>query len=391
MDPDGPKDPRAGWRSGPLADRARAFLERVARLVGLRDWLQGTLVAGGVLAVSVLLVVAMVRPHPPGGSARLSPSPARPEVIGFFENGWNRIFGDSFPSVSRHSHAITTVLAFWYSVDGAGDLVPFEPRPNVARWVREHRLRMGVLINNIPGAAHDNAGMLWTDAVRRRAVGAIAALARREGYQEVHVDFELLPPDARDGLTAFVRELKAAVPRGVLVSVSVIPPVGVPEQIAGAYDYRALASAADYLVLMAYDRHSSGGPPGPVSPLPWVKQNIQALLADGVPPEKLVLAAAVYGYDWIDGTNQAESLPLTEVDARIKRYHLTARWDAAAAEPFVRYTDARGRRHEIWYQDARTVRQRLTLVRRDRLKGIAIWRLGLETPRVWSVIDANLR
>lgn len=391
MDRQGSGRRRAAARIGPLVDHARRYCERAARIVGLRGWRPGAWLAGGVVA---LLVVAFfgLRPSPGGGATtRFMPGRHRPEIIGFFENGWSRIFGDSFPSVVNHSHAITTVLAFWYSVDGNSNLVAHDPRANVVRWVKEHHMRMGVLVNNIPGAAHDNAGMLRTAAARSKAVDAIVARARQDGYQEVHIDFELLPPGARDGLTAFVRELRAALPRHILVSVSVFPKVGVAHEFSGAYDYAALARTADYLVLMAYDQHSSGGPAGPVSPLPWVRTNIRALLADGVPAGKLVLAAGIYGYDWIDGSNQAQEIPLSEVEARIKKYGLKAQWNSADAEPFVRYTDTQGRKHVIWYQDAQTVRQRLLLVEQDHLKGLAIWRLGLGTPRVWSVIDTILR
>lgn len=383
---------RAGARRGELIDRARAAWQGWARARGHGGWRSGAWVGGGCLVVA-LLVVAMTRFMPPGGRARLMPGGpgSHHQIVGFFENGWSPDFGDSFVSVFQHAHAISTVLAFWYSVNGDGELVARDPRPNVVRWVEEHHLRMGVLINNVPGPAQDDAGMLWTRADREHAIAAIVARARQDGYQELHIDFEGLPADARDGLTAFVRELKAAAPKGVVVSVSVLPPVGVPESLHGAYDYAALAKAADYLVLMAYDHHSSGGPAGPVSPLPWVERNVQALLAGGVPASKLVLGAGVYGYDWVVGSDQAREMPLTQIDALIKRHHLKPQWDVADAEPFVDYTDSQGRRHVIWYQDAQTVRQRLALAEHDRLRGIALWRLGLETPRVWSVIDAVLR
>ena len=249
-------------------------------------------------------------------------------------------------------------------------------------------MHMGVLINNIAGSSGNNAGMLTDPAARAAAVKNIVTLVRQKHYQEVNIDFELLHPSARQGLVTFMQDLRTALPKGVVLSESVFPRLGVPSQLNGAYDYPALAKVVDYLVVMLYDKHSNGGPAGPVSPYSWVVENMNWLLHTArIPADKLVIAAGVYGYDWQVGSTTATEMPLTEIQAKIKTLGVTPRMDASSENPYFYYTDSSGNRHVVWYQNQVTVQQRLQLAEKLGLRGMAIWALGEETPAVWSVIE----
>jgi spore germination protein len=230
--------------------------------------------------------------------------------------------------------------------------------------------------------------MLTDPTARATAVRAIAALVRRDGYQEVNIDFELLKPSTRQGLVAFIRGLRAALPQGVTLSESVFPKVGVTSDINGAYNYIELAKYVDYLVIMLYDHHSDGGPAGPVSPYGWVAQNMNWFLHTAkIPANKLVIAAGVYGYDWPVGSTTAQEMPLTEINARLKASGARRQVDPGSENPFFRYTAGDGTQHVVWYQDSSTVLQRLQMAQKLGVRGIAIWALGEETPAVWGVIE----
>ncbi len=343
-----------------------------------RRW-QGPAALGAIAAAAVVLAVVI------GGRAnsprRLQPAPG-PDIIGYFENGWSRIFTDSFPSLVQHPRVVDTVLAYWYSMDGSGGLrePAGPPRQEVIKYVKSHGMRMGVLINNL------GSDMLRTSAVRATAAKNVVAIARANGYQEIHIDFELLPQSLRSDLTAFIAGLRKALPPSVALSISVFPKVGVPASINGVYDYQALARYVDYEVVMLYDNHSSGGPAGPVSPMPWVKQNI-AYFRGILPASKIVVAAGVYGYDWPVGSTNAAEYPLTYIRQLAARQKATVRVDPVSQNPFFRYTDASGTPRIVWYQDSATVKQRIDLVVADHLRGIAIWALGEGDQKVWQVLQ----
>jgi len=364
----------------------RRALARLARPLGLRGWRAGAAVLAG--AVVLLIVAGMGL----GGrrGARLMPGGGGnlPEVIAFYQNGWSAIYKSSFPSVQQHYATINTVLAFWYSVDGSGQLHSHQPNAGITQWIESHQMKMGVLINNIAGSSGNNAGMLTDPTARAAAVKNIVALVQRKRYQEVNIDFELLHPSARQGLVSFMQDLRAALPKTVVLSESVFPKVGVPSQLNGAYDYTALAKVVNYLVIMLYDNHSDGGPAGPVSPYAWVVDNLNWFLhTANIPAGQLVLAAGVYGYDWPVGSTTAQEMPLTEIQAKIKALGVTPKMDAASENPYFYYTGSNGNRHVVWFQNQQTVQQRLNLAQKLGLRGVAIWALGEETPAVWSVIE----
>ncbi len=361
--------------------RLRPPLRRLAQAVGLRGWRYGlALVASGV---GILLLASLGLQ--PAATLEM-PAPSRPHLIGFYENSYSKVFGSSFGSVQANSRYLNTVLAFWYSVDGSGKLHSRGPSTAVAAWVKAHHLRMGVLINNIPGTSGTNAGMLTNPAARARAVAAIVKLVRAQGYQEVNIDFELIKPSTSAALVAFMGALRHALPASVTLSESVFPKIGVASSINGAYNYTALAKVVNYLVIMLYDQHYNGSNAGPVSPYPWVVANVNWFLHTAhIPPAKLVLAAGVYGYDWPKGSTQAQELPLNAVLAEAAAHHATIQMDRPSQNPYFTYT-AGGHAHIVWFQDQQTMLQRLQLAKKLGLRGVAIWALGQETPAVWQAV-----
>ena len=49
-----------------------------------------------------------------------------------------------------------------------------------------------------------------------------------------------------------------------------------------------------------------------------------------------------------------------------------------------------GVKHEVWFENADTLKAKLNLVRNYGIGGIAIWRLGLEDQNYWTVIKDRL-
>ncbi len=52
------------------------------------------------------------------------------------------------------------------------------------------------------------------------------------------------------------------------------------------------------------------------------------------------------------------------------------RYDETAQSPFFNYTDSNGRRHEVWFEDARSLRAKYRLVSEYGLAGVSYWNLN---------------
>lgn len=287
-------------------------------------------------------------------------------------------------SLAGNRSRLTSVAPLWYSLSAAGRVVRrgYDHAP-VIRMAGAAGLPVLALITN----SGMNSSVVADPAARSRAVEAVFELVRSEGLGGVNIDFEGLKPWAGAGFTAFVREVAERLrPAGYLVTVAV--PArrndNPDDDWIAAYDYAALGRAADYLVLMTYDQHWQTGSPGPVAALWWVEEVVRYAAAR-VSPRKLLLGLAGYGYDWGPG-KEAQVVHAAAAADLAARHGTRLRWDEAAAEATFTYWQG-GAKHTVWVENSYSVEQRLALVDKYRLAGVALWRLGQEEDRLWEVLD----
>ena len=158
-----------------------------------------------------------------------------------------------------------------------------------------------------------------------------------------------------------------------------------------AHDYAALGAAADYVLLMTYEWGYTYGPPMAVAPLPNVRRVLDYAVTE-IPPEKICLGIPNYGYDWPlpyrQGETQAQSLSNQEAVAAAVAYGAAIQYDETAQSPWFRYTAADGAIHEVWFEDARSISEKLRLIRLYGLHGAGYWNLDRPFPQGWTVLNA---
>ncbi|MDK2980757.1 MAG: hypothetical protein PWQ55_1104 [Chloroflexota bacterium] len=233
---------------------------------------------------------------------------------------------------------------------------------------------------------------------RQTFIEQLVAIAGDERYAGVNIDLESIAYSDdiqadRAAFTDLIEELATrlhAIDKQLIVSVPAKSAESPDDDWAYPYDLAALGQAADYLQLMTYDQHGPWSDPGPVAGLDWVTETT-AYAAELVEPDKLLLGLPAYAYDWdlqayADGEEDAvgelrwRDMPelLVRPDAQVKR-------DATADSPVLRYSQD-GREHEVWYEDAASIRAKAALVERYRLGGVAVWALGQGDERFWQAV-----
>jgi spore germination protein len=322
---------------------------------------------------------------PKGGAGR--PAPARPprgsvglplsrplHVVGFAVNARHA----SFEAVASVPHLVSEVAPFWYSVQSDGTVTAMKSAQTEV-WAHRHSVPLMPLFNN----AGSKAAVLLSAASRAKAVANIASIVKANNYDGASVDFQGLPAGAavRSGLSQFVSALATRLhAQGKRLTVDVIP-TRQATAAHGAYDETALAKSADQIVLMAYDRHATGSPPGPVAPMPWVREAVRHALALGVKPAQLLLGVANYGYDWPAGSTNAATVGYAQIAAMGVR----PIWDAVSGEYHFTYVK-HGTRHIVWYEGTRSLAEKVALAKAKALSGIAIWRLGYDNAQYWTAL-----
>lgn len=303
---------------------------------------------------------------------------------------------NSLRSLQENLDRLTGVFPFAYNLQPDGSLAvdPVMQNPVVAWPEGEALARQNGIPLYVAVAQHDRQVLqeiLLNPARRTQVIENLYRLIVDNNYQGLNLDLEQVPAtqEAREGyvdlVTRLADRLHAA---GLTLSLAVPAKTedGVSWQL--GYDYAGLGQAADYLVIMAYDEHHAAGDPGPVASLPWVEQVVQYAVSQ-VPRAKILLGIGVYGYDWPAG-GAARAVDLVTARDLAARAGVNPAWDAKGYVPYFTYSDAAGSRHQVWYEDARSLSGKLEVVRKYQLGGTAIWRLGMVAPEVWQLIDQSI-
>ena len=218
--------------------------------------------------------------------------------------------------------------------------------------------------------------MLGSPARRAAVVADLATAVTGGGWDSIMVDLESLNRSDTDALTAFCRELRAALGPDVRLDIALMASTTAKGYSAWGYDLPALAAELDHLVLMAYDQHGPWAPndPGPIGALDWSEQALTVLLAD-VPPGQVVLGVAGYGYRW-HGPHGAGEVSVAAARSIVEKAGRTATWREDAGE----WTATLPHGQVLWWSDARSLDARVRLARDHRLAGVAVWSLDLADP-----------
>jgi peptidoglycan-N-acetylglucosamine deacetylase len=159
------------------------------------------------------------------------------------------------------------------------------------------------MVNNSDGAN-------WVDISEFLNNPDARALFRRQAaeflssgrFRGLIIDFETFSPGGQPGYVALLKDLSTDLhARGMKLYVAV-PPHNTE------FNYAAISSAADGMVLMNYDEHYPGAASGPVASQDWFEQNLK-YASSVVPKEKIICAIANYGYDWVQKPKKGKLPP----------------------------------------------------------------------------------
>ncbi|MFD2613887.1 glycosyl hydrolase family 18 protein [Paenibacillus gansuensis] len=301
--------------------------------------------------------------------------------------GWN--FGTNAATLIRQSSRpnLNVVSPRWFVINSGPSVVTINENAGYVQAMHNRGKRVWPLLGNRFDATLTYT-VLSDAAKRHKLVIKLRDSLIRTGADGVNVDFENIDLRNRQDFVNFIKELKAALaPKGKIVSVDVTRTNPDPNW-SGSFDRAALGRAADYLIMMGYEEHWGGSShPGPVASLPWVRGGITELMKD-VPSHKIILGIPFYTRQWVtdQATGKVTSTDLTMQGAvnRIKSNHAQIQWDPAASQRYAAYT-VNGKLHQLWLEDELSTRLRYDLVKQYRLKGVAAWYVGAETPDIWRL------
>jgi spore germination protein YaaH len=227
------------------------------------------------------------------------------------------------------------------------------------------------------------------------------------------VEYAGTPPAAyRRAFTAFIQRFAAGLRQqasGTTLSLTLPALAG---RDPGLFDLPRLVPLVDRFIGMTYDYYTAGSDvAGPQAPMHGFSSHtfvfdVTTAYHDYlrvIPRAKIVMGIPYSGWDWaVRKGNRllSHTLPASNPNSyvailsygRMRTFSplqpSRCRWDTAAEEPYCRYTDSKGIRHEVWFENNRSIAIKDAFARDNGFAGVAIWVLGYDSnyPDLWDIL-----
>ena len=296
---------------------------------------------------------------------------------------------------------LTYLTPFSYSAQADGELDDIEDERLIAlakQWGVVPILHVSNLDED-ERFSTDLASQLLNDPVAvRRLIEEILETLVEEGYGGVDVDFESVAAADRQKYVDFIQALADRLnPRGYTVTVALAPKLSDDQEglLYEGIDYQGLGQAANNVLLMTYEWGYTYSEPMAVAPLNSVRQVVEYALTR-IPAEKIFLGVPNYAYDWtlpyVAGQSRARALGNQQAVALAQHKGAEIMFDPIAQTPYFNYYDE-GTQHEVWFEDARSIRAKLALIPEYGLQGASYWNLMRQFVQNWVLLNAlyNIR
>lgn len=235
--------------------------------------------------------------------------------------------------------------------------------------------------------------ILSTASVQDTLLNNVIQNMRAKNYYGLDIDFEYINPSDRENYNNFLRKAAGRLrPLGYSVTTALAPKTSAAQKgiLYEAHDYPVHGALANHVILMTYEWGYTYGPPMAVAPVNEVRKVLNYAVT-AIPRQKIFMGIPNYGYNWtlpyIPGT-AAVTLSNTGAVNLARRVGAAIRYDRTSQSPFFNYYDSSGRRHEVWFEDARSIQAKLNLVNEYGLGGVSYWTIGVYFPQNWLVLNS---
>ena len=292
-----------------------------------------------------------------------------------------------FADTTQNMTGVNVISPTWFSVsDNDGNVSSLASGEYVMQ-AHEKGLKVWGLVDNF-SENMSTTTVLSNTAARQNLENQLVTYALKAGLDGINVDFESLSEDVGIHFLQFLRELSIQCHENNLV-LSVDNPV--PEDFTSHYDRAEQGKVVDYVIIMGYDEHYVGSDTGSVASLPWVEQGVKDTLAE-VSAKRTILAIPFYTRLWKTtdgGALTSEAIGMDQAQQAISDNGAETYWDKTTSQNYGTY-EGDGATYQIWLEDSKSISEKVKLIPKYKLAGVAEWKLGFENSGIWSVITENL-
>ncbi len=246
------------------------------------------------------------------------------------------------------------------------------------------------LFSNFENPDVDTSAVLDSTTNRQRMIDNVVSMAKAHNLDGINVDFEQVPMSSSEGYIQFIREISIECKKaGLILSVDNY----VPTAYTAYYNRQEQGRYADYIVIMAYDEHTSGSEEmGSNASIGFVSEGIDNTLLV-VAPNQVVVGMPLYGRVWWKDDSDRlknEAVPM-EVMSNLKdAYSDSVKWLADEGQYYLSYTKDGFEKH-LWVEDSESLRQKFEAVVDADVAGAAYWALNHADGTIYELAGEYLK
>lgn len=309
--------------------------------------------------------------------------------------------GYAFPNIRQD--ALDTALPnlsflslFSYQIREDGSLVSINDLSLIEKaW--NSNVKPFMVITNIGESGGFNSDLvsevLYNIEIQDILIENVVRILNEKQYAGLDIDFEYIYPSDREAYNSFLEKVSNRIkPLGYILTTAIAPKISATQQgtLYEAHDYPVHGRIADHVIIMTYEWGYTYGPPQAVAPIDQVERVLRYAVS-AIPSQKILMGMPNYGYDWVlpyqSGTRATSLSNLQAMNLAINTGS-TIRFDETAQAPYFNYYDESGRRHIVWFDDARSITARLKLVEKYNLGGVSYWTINRLYRTLWYTLRA---
>ncbi len=292
---------------------------------------------------------------------------------------------------------LTYLIPFTYGIKPDGGLVDLDDSALLAL-AREYQIPALMHLSTLTESGNFSNELaslaLNNPEIQNTLIQSVLETIMRKGYRGLDIDFEFVLPEDRIAYAQFIDRLRDTLnPLGYPVIAALVPKTSADQSglFYEGHDYALIGEAANAVLLMTYEWGYTYGPPLAVAPINQVRRVVDYARTE-IPSEQMYLGVPNYGYNWtlpyVRGDSRAQSISNVFAVDTARRYGAEILFDTVAQAPYFTYTDEVGTLHEVWFEDARSIRAKLELAAQSNFLGVGYWNLNRPFPQNYLVLNA---
>lgn len=300
--------------------------------------------------------------------------------------GWFQVAGtagnDNYTQLTGLSN-INVIAPTWYSIASENGSMSNYSSTSWVNAMHNRGLQVWPLVDDFNKSV-DFKALYSSRTARKTMIDTLIKDARAYGYDGINLDLENVKSDYAKDFLQFVRELSVECHKNnIILSTDNYK----PEAYNSCYNLKEQSDYVDYAIVMAYDEHYAGSEAGSVASLPFVKEAVEDMTAL-VPADKVVVGIPFFTRIWsVSQTSTTSSaVGMQAAIDELNKDGQTAIWNDDAGQYVCSY-DRNGVTRKIWFEEDKSIEEKLKVVVDNNTAGIAVWKLGLEKASVWNVIN----